>query len=262
MRFLKNIGVFLFLLLTFFINHYALCAELPWQKRECSHFIIYYRKEVPEDYIEQVATKIEEYYTSISANLGFNVYEFWLWEKRAKIYIFKDAAEYQKESEQPGWSGGAVSLRHKIIKAYPWNEGFFDKLLPHEIGHLMFHEFVGFKNNIPLWLDEGVAISQEKSDIKNYSVMMKGLRVSLPFNKLHNISTKTLVVPEIFYVQSASIVDYLLTQFGKDAFFKFCNSLKNGQTVEEAISSSYHFRDLKQFNEAWLEYLRHLGDDQ
>ena len=262
MRILIKGVSFLLITLVFLIGENVICAELPWQKRECDHFIIYYRKEVPEDYIEQVAVKVEEYYTSISVNLGFNVYEFWLWEKRAKIYIFKDAVEYKKVAEQPGWSGGAVSLRHKIIKTYPWNEGFFDKLLPHELGHLMFHEFVGFKNNIPLWLDEGVAISQEKSDIRNYSVMMKGLRVSLSFNKLHNITTKTLIVPEIFYVQSASIVDYLLTQFGKDAFLKFCNSLKNGQTVEEAISSAYHFRDLKQFNQAWLEYLRLLGNDK
>lgn len=252
---------FLCILIVVFLCDGLLYSEVNWQEYKTDHFIIYYHQEIPRDYIEQVATKAEGYYSSIAENLGFSRYEFWRWDKRAKIYIFKDAQEYRRETEQPYWSGGSVSMRRKIIKTYPWAEGFFDKLLPHELGHIMFREFVGFKGNVPLWLDEGVAILQEKSDIKNYSIMMKGLiqrTVPIPIEKLNNISERTLIVPAIFYTQSASVVDYLLSQFGKDRFIKFCKYLKDNQSLLKALGSAYNFRDLKELHEKWLEYLKSL----
>jgi hypothetical protein len=235
-----------------------LYSEVDWQKHATDHFIIYYHKEIPKDYVDEVATKAEEYYQSIAANLGFSRYEFWLWDKRAKIYIFKDAKTYRDETAQSYWSSGNVLMRSKIIQTYPQIEGFFDKLLPHELGHIMFREFVGFKENVPLWLDEGVAILQEKSDIKNYSMMVKGLKKTIPIEWLHKINNKTLIAPVVFYPESASIVDYLLSQFGKDNFIQFCKYLKDGRSFNDAITSTYHFKDLKELNEAWLEYLKNL----
>jgi hypothetical protein len=263
MRIIKRSAVFLFIAIIIILNNYnyLLYCEVVWQEHSTNHFIIYYHKEIAEDYIKQVATKAEEYYHSIAANLGFNRYDFWLWDNRAKIYIFKDAGEYHNESNQPNWSGGSVLMRRKIIKTYPWVEGFFDKLLPHELGHIMFREFVGFKDNVPLWLDEGVAILQENSDIRDYSMVIKRLRRPIPIDKLHKIMTGTLIIPAIFYAQSASIVDYLLSQFGKENFVKLCKYLKDGKRFEEAIESAYHFKDLKELDQAWMEYLKSLKKD-
>ena len=258
MQILKVGLIVLFIVVTALFGRCLVYGEVNWQDYGTDHFIIYYHKEVPRDYVEQAAIKAEEYYQSIAVNLGFNRYEFWLWDERAKIYIFKDAQEYRIETGQPAWSGGCAVMRKKIIKTYPWSEGFFNKLLPHELGHIMFREFVGFRNNIPLWLDEGVAILQEKSEIKNYSLALKGLRMTIPINKLNKINSNTLILPEIFYTQSASIIDYLLTKFGKDSFVQFCKRLRNGQTFDGAISSVYHFSDLKKLNEAWLEYVKSL----
>ena len=266
MRIIKRSALFLFIAIIIILNNYncLLYCEVDWQEHSTDHFIIYYHKQIPQDYIKEVAAKAEEYYQSIAENLGFNLYEFWLWDNRAKIYIFKDAKEYRQETSDPYWSGGNVSIRRKIIKTYPWAEGFSDRLLPHELGHIMFREFVGFKNNVPLWLDEGVATLQEKADIKNNSIMMKKLlrkTIPIPIRKLTRITQRTLIVPEVFYPQSASIVDYLLTQFGKERFVKFCKYLKDGSTFEKAIASVYNFNDLMQLEKAWIEYLKNLKDN-
>lgn len=260
MRYKRGI-IFLCILVVVFLCDCLLYSEVNWLEYKTDHFVIYYHQQIPIEYIKEVAAKAEEYYSSIAANLGFNRYEFWRWDKRAKIYIFKDAQEYRKESKQPYWSGGSVLIRRKIIKTYPWAEGFFDKLLPHELGHIMFREFVGFKNNVPLWLDEGVAILQEKSDIKNHSIMMKGLiqkTVPIPIDKLNSISERTLIVPAIFYTQSASVVDYLLSQFGRDNFIQFCKYLKDNQSLGKALGSVYNIKDLRDLHEKWLEYLKNL----
>jgi len=265
MQTLKISVIFLCIAITALITNCFLWGEVDWQEHSTDHFIIYYHKEIPQDYIKEVAAKAEEYYQSIAENLGFNLYEFWLWDNRAKIYIFKDAKEYRQEKPlKPYWSGGNVSVRRKIIKTYPWAEGFFDRLLPHELGHIMFREFVGFRNNVPLWLDEGVATLQEKADIKNNSIMMKKLlrkTIPIPISKLTRITQETLIVPEVFYPQSASIVDYLLSQFGKERFVKFCKYLKDGSLFEKAIASVYNFNDLIQLEKAWIEYLKNLKEN-
>lgn len=243
----------------------CLCSEINWQEKATTHFIIYYQKQIAQDYIDEVAARAEEYYDSIAANLSFVRYESWSWDNRAKIYIFNDAEEYREESAKPRWSGGSVSLRRKIIKTYPWAEGFLDNLLPHELGHIMFHELVGFRNNVPLWLDEGVAILQEKSDIKSNSIVMKRLlktTAPIPIEKLNVITTRTLIVPEVFYAQSASIVDFLLSNFEKKYFVKLCKSLRSGRSLSSALKDAYHFRDFKELSDAWLEYLKNLEDSE
>ena len=99
-------------------------------------------------------------------------------------------------------------------------------------------------------------LQEEKTG--NYKKTVKGLRkleVLIPIEELNKINKKTLIVPRIFYAQSASIVDYLLRQFGKEQFAQFCRCLRDGHRLEEAIASVYHFKDLRELNVAWLEYL-------
>ncbi|RKY31482.1 MAG: hypothetical protein DRP74_04810 [Candidatus Omnitrophota bacterium] len=239
-----------------------LYGKLDWQEHSTAHFIIYYQKDIAEEYIEQVAEKAEEYYYAIADNLSFKRHDAWTWDNRAKIYIFKDKEQLEQETGKRRWHGGTVAIRKKIIKTYPWAEGFFDRLLPHELGHIMFHELVGFRNNIPLWLDEGVAMMQEKKDMETYSLLFRDLLKTshpIPIEKLHVITPRTLIVPEIFYCQSASIVDFLLTQFEKKDFFRFSKYLKSGKSAKEALAEVYDFDDLGQLQEAWLRYLDDLG---
>ena len=50
-----------------------------------------------------------------------------------------------------------ADYRGKKIISYTWSRGFLESLLPHEMAHLIFRDFVGFRGEIPLWLDEGIA---------------------------------------------------------------------------------------------------------
>ena len=54
-----------------------------------------------------------------------------------------------------------VQIKKKEISTYMWQEMLFDTILPHEMGHIIFREFVGYNKALPLWLDEGVACMQE-----------------------------------------------------------------------------------------------------
>lgn len=251
--------ILLFSILILFSNSYAL--DDNWHTSKSTHFILYY-KDVPDNFIDEVIKRSEDYYNRITDDLGFTRYNFWLWDERAKIYIYQDIEEYVSDTGQPAWSAGCVSIKDKIIKTYPLASGFFDTLLPHELGHIIFREFVGFNNrNIPLWLDEGVASYQEKT--KRFAArgyVRKALRENkfIPLDKLSYINPANILdkgTVDIFYSESVNLIDYLINRFGKDNFVDFCRDLRDGKTIEQAISHIYSFRNLNELNNAWVRYL-------
>jgi hypothetical protein len=124
-------------------------AEEPWKEFHNSHFLVYYQ-DAPVTFAEDVAKEAEEEYDNIARNLGFTRYQGWTWDKRAKIYIFNDQEHYVA-SANPSWSHGTTSTVNRVIRTFPTAHGFFDTTLPHELGHIIFREFVGEATAIPLW---------------------------------------------------------------------------------------------------------------
>ncbi len=157
---MKKFIFYFIIIFVFFTNIYA--AD-EWNIKKSTHFIVYYKDKL-DDFADKVIDKAEDLYEDVADYLGFRRDNFWLWENRAKIYIYKDAQGYHKATGLPAWSGGYAKVEEKVIKTYPWQEGFFDVVLPHEMTHIIFREFLGFDNlNIPAWLDEGVAGYKEHS---------------------------------------------------------------------------------------------------
>ncbi|MDP3142715.1 MAG: peptidase MA family metallohydrolase [Candidatus Omnitrophota bacterium] len=239
----------------------VLSFALNWSERKSSHFVIYF-KDAPEDFIDNVIDAAEEYYREITSDLGFTRYGSWTWEDRAKIYIYKDADDYVQTTKQPEWSSGSTSYRDKVINTFPLASGFFDTLLPHELGHIIFREFVGFRTDIPLWLDEGVASYQEKARRWGSNKTVKKAIEDKTFIPLDELSQRVLSaksdrnVVELFYAESGSVVYYLITKFGKYRFVDFCRALKEGRTFEDSLRYAYsRFENVKDLNRAWLNYL-------
>ena len=90
-----------------------------WQEKRSTHFIIYY-KNAPGSFIDQASSAAEDYYDKIADNLGFRRLSFWLWDKRAKIYIYDDAKDYQVSTGKPEWSGGFAIIDEKAIYTFPF----------------------------------------------------------------------------------------------------------------------------------------------
>lgn len=253
----------IFLLIAFNLAHFVFAQDSEkWKTVKSTHFIAYYNN-ADGSFLNKVVEKSEEYYNQIADTLGFRRYNFWLWDNRAKIYIYDNADQYQLATGQPSWSAGAAISKEKIIYTFPNEKGFLQTILPHELGHIIFREFVGFDNYvIPLWLDEGVASYQEagrritaemlvKQAIKDNRLM--SLQDLSAFNVL---SLKNREAVNIFYAEAFSIVDYLIKKFGSDKFVLFCQVIRDKKNLEEAIRYTYSFNDLKEFDAAWQKYLR------
>lgn len=250
------------LLSVIFVLTFSILNAAEWNIAKGTHFLVYY-KNAPQNFIDQVMQNAENYYNIIADDLGFRRYDFWLWDNRAKIYIHDDAKAYQLATGQPAWSSGCAYAKGKIIHSFPYAQGFSETILPHEMGHIIFREFVGFNNPaIPIWLDEGVASYQEKTRRMGASRMLREAMNQgrfINFDALWtfnpHFTTDTAAVT-LFYAESVNIVDYLIGKYGKDSFVLFCQNLKEKSNFDRALSSAYPFKNKQELGIAWQDYLK------
>ncbi len=243
-----------------------LAAGLPdkWQVSKSTHFFIYY-KDAPESFITKVSNEAEGHYGKIADELGFSRFNFWLWDDRAKIYISNNAEDYHSQTGQPQWSQGATMPGSKVIQTFVGAKYFFESILPHEMGHIIFREFVGFTNPaVPLWLDEGVASFQEKlkfagSDKVLREALAKGAFMDImKLSQFQTYSKKDgeSAQVELFYLESFSLVNFLIKKFGRENFVSFCQNLRDRKNLESALASNYNFASLKELDKAWENYIK------
>lgn len=252
----------IFILALFLLNAADLLAEVDnWRIVKTTHFVVYY-KNAKEDFLEHLVERAEDYYNKIADNLGFRRFNFWLWDNRAKIYIYDSQEDYQSATAQPNWSAGCSVAKEKVIKTFPDARGFFDMVLPHEMGHIIFREFIGFDNPaVPLWLDEGVASYQENlRRSMAHSLVKKAIENEsfLDLEKLSNLNpqlSQDTELVNLFYSESLSIIDYLIKEFGSDNFVFFCQNLKEKNNLEAALASAYGFKNVQEMGLAWQGYL-------
>ena len=237
-------------------------ADEKWNQYNARHFMIYY-KEIPMDFVRSIERAAEDEYIEIASNLGFRREQNWMSDNRAKIYIYQDADDYTLNSQQYQWSHGTASTGDKTIRTFPSAAGFFDSTLPHEMGHIIFREFVGLDAKVPLWFEEGVAMYQEKAKRFGSNTQVKEAikngkfipLTELSNMRLYNDSPKDQV--EIFYTESASIVYYMIRELGDHRFAQLCRALKEGKDFFEAMEVAYgRFHNWNDLNRAWLNYLQ------
>jgi len=244
------------------ISNAPLLATEKWLESKSEHLIVYYNN-APESFIDKLIDKAEDYYNEIADDLGFRRFNFWLWDNRAKVYVYDGAAEYQAATGLPPWSAGAAVPRDKIIHTFPNKQGFLDVVLPHEMAHIIFREFVGFNNTaVPLWLDEGVASYEQgarrqgsKEIVKQ--ALAKDTFISLSdLCKINPLSLGDEKAVDLFYAEALSLIDYLIKKFGQDSFVSFCQGLRDKKNLDAAIRYAYGFADLEDLNEAWQKSLK------
>ncbi|MFH1640635.1 MAG: hypothetical protein ABIA66_01590 [Candidatus Omnitrophota bacterium] len=284
MSFLARILISLFC----FLSCFQVASAEDWQDKNGEHFIVYFYRNQDNDFIKELLQKAETYYRKIAVDLGYPRYsEFWLWDKRVKIYIYPDHDSFIKATGQPQWSQGMADYKNKRIISYVWSKGFVESLLPHEMAHLIFRDFVGFKGEVPLWLDEGVAQWEEDLRRREMKQMVNKLyeedsllslndMLSLDITKIEDkgrvyirptrtkneepgvlfISGNNLI--RTFYLQSFGLVGFLIEKYGSESFANFCRQLRDGKSLEEALKFAYptYVRSIPELEDRWRDYLK------
>ncbi len=238
-----------------------LLAE-DFKEKKSTHFVVYYYQ-IPEDFIDSVIEYSERYYEQLIEKLGFTRYDYWTWDNRAKIYLYPDQDSFSKATGQPAWSGGVAAYEKKTIWGFPRESGFFDSLLPHEIGHIVFREAIGRMRRVPLWLEEGVASYMEQAKRFGSEKLIldaMGNKTFIPLEELTLIDTNKLrsgIDVNLFYAESVNIVSFLIDKFGERSFSDFCRKIRDGKSVDDALSFAYfHIRSTDDLSTFWEGQLR------
>jgi len=269
-RFLRrNIAALAVILFGFVFYSFT---EEEWKIRKSTHFIVRY-KNCSDSFLYKLVDQAEDAYREVTQELRFFRDEPWLWDKRALIYVFDTKDDYLSHTQMPAWSTGCARPFEKTVYTYSESYEFFKYTLTHELAHLIFREFVG-KVSIPLWLDEGVAVYMERR--RESSSMEPGVRklvrenLYIPFNEFLYLNFEDLDKQRgpdkelrgldfvgRYYLQSFSIVYFLIQKYDNYKFTRLLRKLKSGKGVNEAFLDTYGaFRDIEDFEEQWRKFYR------
>lgn len=236
-------------------------SAAEWKKYSGRYVLIYYN-DAPKDFIDAVEEATEDYYRSIIKTLGFRRTKSWSYENRVKIYIYDSADDYVTAGRQAKWSHGSASPTQRSIRTFPTAHGFFDSTLPHELAHIIFREFVGYKTSIPLWFEEGVAMYVERAKrFGSHDVVRQAIEDGrfIPLNelslmRLHRGMNKSVI--DLYYAESASVVNFMISEYGVNRFSRFCRKLKDGKPFAWALDSVYvRFKTVNKLNKAWVRFI-------
>jgi hypothetical protein len=234
-----------------------------WESLKGDHFVVYYRANVAENFVQTVIESAEEEFRRVLENLGLSRYDVWATDQKVSIYVYSDENDYITNGGQAGWSHGAAVLATRSIKTYPADAGFFDAILPHELGHMVIHEYLGPYVNIPLFFDEGVAMYQEKAKhVGARKIVQDALENGqfIPLKelidmRLYNNSKQETVA--LFYAESASLVYFMITQLGEGHFYRFIRELKDDTKFVDALTKVYmNVQGIDDLNKRWVSYLK------
>lgn len=249
--------------LILFVSCFAIADE--WQVVKSQHFLVYYLDD--KSFAQDVSRHAERYYDKIASDLGYSRYDkFWQWEDRVKIYIYQSHESFIAGTGIPrAWAKGVAKYDEKEIISFRWNDGFLTELLPHELAHLVFRDFVGFPRSgggIPLWIDEGVAQWQEESKKSEARAIVKELIRRYDYIPLRTLTQMDVrnednaLLAQSFYAEAISLVGFLIEEYGGRRFTQFCRELRDGKSVENALASAYKssLGSIDVLENKWLEY--------
>lgn len=234
-----------------------------WFEIKSDHFIVHTASSA-QSFGAEVIQKSEYYYDQIASWLGYaRRGDFWTWDKRCKIYLYATREQYLTQTGQSGWSSGSAVLSRRMILSFYDAPDFLESVLPHELAHLIFRDYVGGDmRHIPLWLDEGVAMAQEKSRREEFDRLIKDVMQTETWIPMTDFMKRDSVAglpgPEAarFYAQARSVVNFILRSLGSDRFIAFCRFLRDGNPAEDALRKSdpAKFKNIRVFETLWVEH--------
>ncbi len=168
---------------------------------------------------------------------------------------------FRENSNQPmSWwplafhNCGYVALWPLSLPRYNDPEGHGEKyfrekdllrLVYHEVAHLAALEEAGCLTQIPVWLDEGIAVyfsAEIQTQIKtSYPRLLKEKKGLLPWDSLveEGFTEFAEAQSHLMYLQSYAMVAYLLEEYGKEKLRAYVQSFQNGKEWKNQFETIY-----------------------
>ncbi len=237
-------------------------APGDWETLRGTHVLVRHRNRPA--FAETVRVRAEALYRTMCGDMGLTRREdFWAWDRRATIVLYPDIETFRRETGSPAWAAGRANPTDRRIELVGESADVVATDLPHELAHLIFRDFLGEAAAVPLWLDEGVA--QWLSRPAGGGLVSAGIASRVALADLTRMRTADLTDTSTalaFYIQAASLVEFLVTTRGLAPFVTLCRHLRDGRALAEALRFTYprDIRTIESLEHAWLQWVETLPD--
>jgi hypothetical protein len=224
--------------------------EGAWPTTMTVHFIVHHpTMHLPKDLlsnIEHSHQKITHELWSMASGMQGSKIDF---------YFYPDRDSYLAGSfGPPPWSAGrsiaqGFPNRKLLFVTY---DGVRPQLITHELTHLFFGAYWDKPaNSPPVWLNEGLAVMMEGRSTE--------LLDPIPFKDFlerapQNDDPASRV--NDWYTQAGSVVTFMLKTHSSARFKIFCDNLRDGLSLVDALRRSYGFASVGEFEKAWKKWAK------
>ncbi len=176
------------------------------------------------------------------------------------MYVYDNATDMQAALEPEGeaWIAGhadpSLGVMIVALPGGPDQRLRMAQRIPHELMHIMLYEAMGDSyQNLPIWLNEGLASSAELYPNPDYQVLLKNAYQNnslLPLNSLCEIFPRDVSNALLAYAQSASFTNYLHQRFGKSGILALVQNYSNGLSCERGVEAALG-KSMAQLERQW-----------
>jgi len=182
-------------------------------------------------------------------------------ERPIELYIYADAQDLQGAMIYPQeWTGGVAFTRYGVIAIgiSPVNLYWGERAIAHELTHLVVHQMtLNPYSSLPTWLNEGLAMYAEGELEPVYRELLNGAITEGDLISVQSLSSPFSAYAaeaSLSYVQSYSLVEFLIGDYGRGEMLELLNTFRQGSGYDEALEKVYGF-DMDGLDTLWRGYI-------
>ena len=215
--------------------------------------IYWYEEE--ESFAQELMAAAQQALTKLGQDTGAEL------EKPVKLYIYANPQDLQGAMIYPQeWTGGVAFTRYGIIAIgiAPDNLSWGKRAIAHELAHLVIHQMtLNPYSGLPTWLDEGLAMYIEGVPSPEYIAWLNRAIAEDSLISVRSLSSPFSAYAAeslLSYAQSYSLVDFLISSYGRAKMLELLNTFRQGSSYDGALEKVYGF-DMDGLDALWRDYV-------
>ena len=192
------------------------------------HFTVMFEGPAEADLAERAVAILERAYWRIGTAL-------YTYPSDVVTVVLYTREQFRDITQSPAWAGGAFDGRIRMpVQGALQNLSEFERVLSHEFTHALVRSIA--PRGVPYWLDEGLAVNFEGSDMAKKRQQVNAAETLLPLSRLErSFADLSARDAALAYAESATAVQALIEDSGAPALVGVLGDLGRGMPFAEAF---------------------------
>lgn len=231
-------------------------APQEWFTQDSERFKIYYT-EADKSLAATLPAILENEYFDLSAKLGLHL------DVTVQVLLVHTQEKFHELTGQliPDWGEGIADAARGLIILKTTSQSLsrdrLQKLVRHELIHILIGRGLAQSETLPRWFNEGLAIyfSYDEEFAGGGAISKAILSNSVvPLNEIEEVLKFQTEKARLAYEESFSAILYLEEEFGSESIAAILAELKAGKTFDQAFTE-YTGLSAAEFELDWLRFI-------